>query len=47
MGAEPQAGINDEPAPTDDVAIPTVATTEADPQIQGAEGQSDIPPSAE
>jgi len=47
MGTEPQAAINDEPAPTDDVAIPTVATTEADPKIEGGAGQTDIPPSAE
>jgi small subunit ribosomal protein S2 len=47
MGTEPQAAINDEPAPTDDVPVSTVATTEADPKIEGGQGQTDIPPSAE
>jgi small subunit ribosomal protein S2 len=47
MGAEPQADVNDEPAPTEDVPVSTVATTEADPSITGGEGKTDLPPSAE
>jgi hypothetical protein len=47
MGADPEAAVNDEPAPTDDVPVSTVASADASHQIPGAEGQSDIPPSAE
>jgi len=45
MGAEPRAGINDEPAPVE-ADIPTLAAPAVEAGHPGSRGETDIPPSA-
>ncbi len=45
LGAERQAGINDEPPPVD-ADIPTIAPAAVDAANPGSRGETDIPPSA-
>jgi small subunit ribosomal protein S2 len=45
MGTEPQAGINDEPAPVEN-DVPTIAPAAVEAAHPGSEGKTDDPPSA-